>query len=115
MAVVRALAHLATNTVVGFVAFLGVFVGYAFSISFLVVAAMKPVFPDNVGIFVRNGILEGIGGRFPLPPGTEVVGGYWVVPLFTILGLVCSVLTTRGAKRFLSWFRARKIKTPVRA
>jgi uncharacterized membrane protein len=106
----RAVGHLATTTVVGFVAGLGVFIGYAVGLAFLLVAAMKPVFPNNVGLFVKDGVVRSFGGLFPVPPGTELRGGYWIVPCSVAAGLLIIVATHRGAKRFLTWWRGR---TPV--
>ena len=106
---VRALAHLAGTTFLGFFAALGVFTGYAFGLSLLALAFLKPVFPQNVGLFWRDGF-KGFGALFPVPPDTQLVGGYWIVPFGLVLGLLAIVLTTRGAKRFLAFFRTRGIK-----
>ncbi len=106
-AVVRALWRLATTTVAGFLAALGLFVGYAFGVSFLAVAVLKPLFPQNVGLIVVEGVPRSFGAIFPLPAGAEVWGGYWVIPICVAIGLGCLVLTHRGARAFLGWWRAR--------
>jgi uncharacterized membrane protein len=106
-AVVRALWRLATTTVAGFFAALGLFIGYTFGVSFLAVAALKPLFPQNVGLIAVDGMPRQLGAIFPLPAGAEVWGGYWVIPICVALGLGFLVLTHRGARAFLGWWRAR--------
>ena len=107
-AVAWALWHLATTTVRGFFAALGLFVGYAVGASFMVLAVLKPIFPQNVGLFVVDGIPRSFGAQFPIPAGAEVRGGYEIVPIALAVGLAVLVVTHRGARRFLSWWRERR-------
>jgi uncharacterized membrane protein len=107
LAVGRAVFHLATSTFVGFFASLGLFVGYSMGVAFLVLAVLKPIFPDNVGFIVKGAGNFDVGFTSPLPPGAVVRGGYAVIPLFIALGLAILVGTHRGARRFLGWWRAR--------
>ena len=107
----RALWHVATS-VQGFFAALGLFIGYAAGVGFIAVAALKPIFPQNVGLIVRNGIPVGIGATFPIPPGTEVMGGYALIPLFLITGAVILAFTHRLARNFVAWWRGR-LKGPT--
>lgn len=107
-AVLRALWRLATTTAGGFAAALLLFIGYSSGISFLLIAALKPVFPNNVGLFVVNGVPHSFGINFPGPPGAEVVGGYWVIPIGLAVGLGILVATHRGAHGFLGWWRRRR-------
>jgi uncharacterized membrane protein len=111
-AILRALWHLATTTVAGFAATLGLFIGYVLGGSFIVVAALKPIFPDNVGLFVVDGVPRSFGADFPIPPGAQVLGGYWVIPISLALGLGILVLTHRGARSFLSWWRGHRLVRP---
>jgi amino acid transporter len=106
-AVARALWRLATTTVAGFFAALALFIGYVFGVAFLAIAALKPLFPQNVGLIVVDGVPRAFGGLFPMPAGAEVWGGYWVIPICVAIGLGFLVLTHRGARAFLSWWRAR--------
>ena len=48
--------------------------------TFLLTAALKHVLPDNVGLFVRNGVPIGFGVEFPIAAGVEVGGGSGVIP-----------------------------------
>lgn len=104
----RAVWRLATMTVRGFFAALGLFTGYAMGASLLITAMLKPVFPNNVGLFVRDGVPYAFGVNFPAQPGFEVWGGYWVIPIAGLLGLAILVGTHRAAARFLAWWRAQR-------
>lgn len=106
-AVVRALWRLASTTVSGFLGSLGLFVGYAIGTAFVVMAVIKLLFPGNVGLIVVNGVPRAFGAQFPLPPGAEVYGGYWVVPVSLGVGLAVLVLSHRVARKFLAWWMAR--------
>jgi hypothetical protein len=107
-AVARALWQLATTTASGFFAALGLLVGYSAGAGFVITAALKPIFPRNVGVFLRDGVPVSIGAQFPAPPaGAEVAGGYWIVPVALAIGLAILVVTHRGARAFLAWWRAR--------
>jgi len=112
----RAVRHLAVTTVVGFGAALGILIGYLFGLAFLSLAILKPIFPENVGIWVRDGHESlrtefpwRLGGQFPIPPGEHVVGGYWVIPICLFLGLLVLVLNHRGTMKFLNWWRNRRV------
>jgi len=101
----RALLRLASTTVLGFFAVLGLFAGYALGISFLAIAVLKPIFPANVGFIVVNGVVRSMGAQFPMPPGGEVRGGYWIIPIGIAGGLAALALTHRLALRFVEWWR----------
>jgi hypothetical protein len=105
--IARALWQVATTTGAGFFAALGLFIGYTTGAAFLVTAALKPIFPNNVGVFVRDGIPISYGAEFPTQPGIEVWGGYWVIPVAALIGLAILVATHRCARRSLGWWRAR--------
>jgi amino acid transporter len=108
----RAMWHLAASTFAGFGAALGVFVGYLAGIACIAIAVLKPIFPNNVGIWVTDdggGFPWKMGALFPAPRGEHVVGGYWIIPVALVLGLGILVLNHRGTKRFLSWWRNRRV------
>jgi hypothetical protein len=107
--VVRAVWLGAMTTVKGFAAALALFTGYAAGFAFLVLAVMKPIFPNNVGIMTAHGIPYAIGAQFPTPLGTEVVGGYWVIPLAAGCGLGVLVGTHRFARRLLARRQGRRL------
>jgi len=109
----RALWHLATTTLGGFAGALLLFIGYVCGIAFLLLAVLKPVFPENVGLFVVDGVPRSFGALFPGPAGAEVLGGYWVIPICLGAGLGILVATHRGAQRFLSWWRGRRRESSI--
>jgi hypothetical protein len=109
----RAVWHLAVTTVIGFGAALGILIGYLFGLAFLSLAILKPVFPNNVGVWVRTGHESirtefpwRLGAQFPIPPNEHVVGGYWVIPICLFLGLLVLVVNHRGTVKFLHWWRS---------
>jgi uncharacterized membrane protein len=111
----RAIAHLAATTVFGFLAALGLLTGYLAGAAFLAIAALKPIFPNNVGFFVVNGpgsMPTSLSAQFPAP-GVPA-GGNWVILIGLVFGLGLLVLTHRGAKKFLAWGRARRSSTMTR-
>jgi uncharacterized membrane protein len=114
-AIARAVWHVAMSGVSGFLAGLGLFIGYATGAGFVILGAMKPIFPDNVGIWVGGAsIAEGVdigwraGLNITASSHAHNVGGYWVIPIFLAAGLGLLVLTNRGARKFLGWWRQRR-------
>ncbi len=106
--IVRAMWHVAATTVTGFFAALGLFTGYLSAFGFFAIAALKPIFPNNVGVQFVHGIPVGLGAHFPLTPDTELGGGYWIIPFALFCGLGIFVGTHRGAKKFLGRWRSRR-------
>jgi hypothetical protein len=108
---VRAVSHMALTTVAGFFTALGLFASYLGSIGFIALAFMKPIFPNNVGVWVHDATPEALsfnfGAAFPALPHQHVTGGYWVIPIALFLGLGGLVLTHRGARAFLTRWRKR--------
>jgi uncharacterized membrane protein len=105
----RALWHAATTSVFGFLWAMLVFVGWTIGISFLVVAVVKVIFPNNVAVFTLNGAFYSVGAEFGLPPGVEAHPfGYWVVPVAIAVGLAILIATQRASRRILGWMRSRR-------
>jgi amino acid transporter len=106
---VRAVGHLAEKTVTGFVTAFVLFIGYATSFAFFAIAVLKPVFPDNVGIQYLHGFPVGLGAHFPVPPSTNLRGGYWIIPIALFFGMGIFVATHRGARKYLAQWRGRRL------
>ena len=104
----RAVWQLALKTFVGSAVATGLFSAYAAGIAFLSIAVLKPIFPNNVGLIVRDGKLPTFGGQFPLPPGATVSGGYWVIPVSIACGIAVLVLTHMATRRYLADWRKRR-------
>ena len=105
----RALWNAATTSVVGFTWATFVFIGWTTGLSFLAVAVIKVIFPNNVGVFTHNGAFVGAGAEFGMPAGTEAHPfGYWVIPVALGLGLLILVGTQRASRRILTWMRSRR-------
>lgn len=109
--VFRALWMVST-TLRGFFVALALFVGYAAGLGFIAVAALKPIFPQNVGLILRDGIPVAVGAVFPLAPGSEVVGGFWLIPVCLLFGSITLMGTHRMARAFVAWWRTR-LKGPT--
>jgi hypothetical protein len=115
--IARALWHMATTSVAGFLWAMIMFTGWMIGVSFLWLAVLKPVFPGNVGFQYVNGRLNGFGAVWPLgtlAPGVEVHGGYWLIPACMIIGLGVLVFTQRASRRLLSWMRSRRPSARLR-
>jgi uncharacterized membrane protein len=107
VSIARAIWHLATTTMRGFFAGLGLLIGYLTGAGFILVAAMKPLFPQNVGVVMRHGWPVAVGARFPAP-AEPLAGGYWIIPLGLLLGLGILRISHRGAVGYLNWWRAKR-------
>ncbi len=115
LVIARAVWHVAMSTVTGFFAGCALFIGYLGGVVFIVLAGMKPIFPDNVGVWVPDAsISDGIdigwrAGVYVAGSRHEhLIGGYWVIPIFVIVGLGMLFVTHRGARKFLVWWRRRQ-------
>ena len=95
---------------VGFWVALGISVGYTLGASFLFLAIMKPVFPQNVGFWADNadGIPRDLAMKVPAPANQHDVAGYWLIPVCVILGILALRATHGLARRFLTRWRERR-------
>jgi uncharacterized membrane protein len=109
VSIIRAVSHLAVSTIGGFFAALGLLVGYLTAFCFVALAVLKPIFPNNVGIQFVHGFPVALSAHFPVSPDTDLRGGYWIIPFALFIGLAIFVATQRGARRYLSWWRGRRL------
>jgi uncharacterized membrane protein len=105
----RALWHLAVSTVVGFFVGLATLIGCLVGGVTILIAFLKPFFPNNVGMQFVHGVPIGFAAQFPVPPGTDLRGGYWIIPLALVFGLAVLALTHRCARWYLGWWRERRL------
>jgi len=108
LAVARALGRIAVTTNLYFVTFLGLFLGYGMAFSFFLMALMKPIFPENVGLTRVNGRFRSFGIDFGLPPGATVEGGYWIIPFSIVIGAALLWFTHRWARHVLRTWQSRR-------
>ena len=102
-AVVRSIFQTAAMGIGRFVTSWFLFMGYVLGLSLVIIALLKPIFPNNVGIWVHEGF--SIGAEFPAPPGAAPIGGYWIIPLFIGIGVGMLVLTHGFARRWIGRIR----------
>ena len=88
----RTLSRWTLTGIQSYIIFVVALVGYLMGAAFYVTALLKPFFPHHIGIFVSQ---EGLNiARFPdPPPGTELVGPYYV-PIAVCAGFLFTFLTT---------------------
>ena len=108
-AVFRTLFHVAGTGTAGFFGALLLFVGYAAAFGTLSMAVLKPIFPGNVGLWVRNGMPISLGAQFPAPAGAELIGGYWIIPIALAVGIGLLVITHRAARRWIEKLRTQTV------
>jgi hypothetical protein len=104
----RAVWHLAATTLLGSAVATGLFSAYAAGIGFIAVGLLKPIFPNNVGLLVVDGVPRSFGAQFPTPPGGTVYGGYWIIPFSIACGVAVLVLAHRTTARYLNSWRSRR-------
>jgi len=100
VAVLRSLFHAAATGGRGFLIAMLLLLGYSSGAAFISVAVLKPIFPNNVGLWVDQGF--SLGGRFPAPDGVTPLGGYWVIPICLFIGLMLLILTHKLARRWVA-------------
>jgi hypothetical protein len=105
--VLRSLLHAAASGVLGFLIAIALFCGYLIGAAFVALAALKPVFPQNVGLWFKDGVPRSFGAEFPVSPGMELVGGYWVIPIAMITGLAILLVVHRAARRWIASLRSK--------
>jgi hypothetical protein len=110
LSVLSALWRVTAKTMVGFWAALGVSVGYTFGATFLFLAIMKLIFPENVGFWADNtdGFPRDLTMKFPAPTNQHDAAGYWLIPACVILGILLLKGTHGFARRFLTRWRERR-------
>ena len=106
VAVLRSLFHAAAMGVLAFFTAWLLFAGYAVGLGFFVVGVLKPIFPNNVGLWILEGFPT-LGARFPAPEGVEPMGGYAIIPICFAVGLAVLIFTHLAARRWISRLRER--------
>lgn len=92
------------STLIGFFYAFFFFVSYLVSISFVFIGVMRPIFPESVGLFLKEGSLKGFGffTSASFDSNTQEILGYWVIPISLFIGIIWFILT--------SWLLKKTIK-----
>ena len=104
-AVMRSLFHGAATGIAAFFTVLLLFTGYVSGLAFISIAVLKPIFPNNVGLWTHEGF--SLGGEFPAPEGLTPLGGYWIIPICLLIGLAILIGTHVAARRWIAGLRER--------
>ena len=104
----RAVWHIAVTTLVGSAVATGLFSAYAAGVAFIAIGLLKPIFPNNVGVLVIDGVPRSFGAEFPVPPGATIYGGYWIIPFSIACGVAVLTLTHTATRRYLASWRKRR-------
>jgi hypothetical protein len=101
--VFKGLLRWGCNTLVGFFYSLFFFASYLISASFVLVGIMKPIFPEKVGFFLRNGRFENFGLIMGVTddPNMQEVLGYWLIPIALVIGIAWFFVTTWLLKKVI--------------
>jgi len=108
----RATLRLATKGVFGILVFFAAIFGYAFGGGMVLCGILKPIFPQNTGVWVsvtHSIVGSGVIVPAPRPPAHEILG-LWYIPIALILGSLTLLATTaiiRAALRTSQRWQAR--------
>jgi hypothetical protein len=91
--------------------FLIALLGYAAGVGFLVLALLKPIFPDRTGLWVGPGVFEftfriGMRPSYYTASVHEVLG-WWFLPVCLIIGSLSLLATTKAIQLLTRRFRWR--------
>jgi uncharacterized membrane protein len=90
----RATLRWAMTGVGGFMVFFALVIGYSLAFAFYVCAFLKPIFPENVGLWLSaNGLNMGFHTSSD-PAGQELLG-IWLAPVALFLGCLSIIGTTK--------------------
>jgi uncharacterized membrane protein len=107
----RAALRWATTGVEGFLVFVIAVIGYATGIAFLLLALLKPLFPQYTGLWVGPNEFNfsfRMGATMTNPPSpVHEVLGWWLIPVCLVAGSLSLALTTKLLQFLFRRFRWR--------
>ena len=106
VAVLRSLVHAAAMGIASFFTAWLLFAGYAVGLGFIIVGVLKPIFPNNTGLWIHKGFPT-LGAQFPAPEGVAPMGGYAIIPICFAVGLAVLIFTHLAARRWIGRLRER--------
>ncbi|HEU4415157.1 MAG TPA: hypothetical protein VFT65_10280 [Candidatus Angelobacter sp.] len=106
--VLRTLSRWTLTGIQGYIVFVIAMIGYTMGIALYITALFKPLFPHNIGMFVSDHAIN--LARFPdPPPGTEMLGAYYV-PIAVAAGYLFTLVTTVSIRGIVRKFGRLKQK-----
>jgi hypothetical protein len=108
--ILRAALRWALTGVEGFVVFWIAVVGYLMGGGFLLLALLKPIFPQRTGLWIGPGDFEFTIRMGALPvstPALHEVLGWWFMPVCAVLGSLALIATTKLLQFLMKRFRWR--------
>lgn len=107
--ILRATLRWAMTGVEGVVVFFIAIFGYLTGVGFLLLALLKPLFPERTGLWVGPRVFDFSFrmGLLPLYPSATVheVLGWWFIPVCLVLGSLTVLLTTKVIQFLTKRFR----------
>lgn len=102
LVLLRATLRLATKGVSGILVFFLAIFGYAIGGGLVLCGLLKPIFPENAGLWVsvEHTVNSGVLFPAPTPPAHEILG-MWYMPIALALGSLTLLLTTFLIRRSL--------------
>lgn len=89
----RGTLRMATRGLSGILVFFAGAFGYLIGGGLVLSAMLKPVFPNNTGVWMRDGRLVSSGTLFPPPSGAHEVLGNWYIVISLVLGSLLLLAT----------------------
>jgi uncharacterized membrane protein len=107
--ILRAALRWATMGIEGFIVFMIAIVGYAMGGGFLLLALLKPFFPQYTGFWVgpdQASFSFRMGATMTNPPSpVHEVLGWWLIPICLVVGSLSLALTTKLLQFLFRRFR----------
>ena len=102
LVLLNAALRLATKGISGVVVFFCGIIGYAIGGGFVLSGLLKPIFPANTGVWIKDGMLDQSGTLFPAPgPPAHEVLGMWYIPIALTVGSLTLLLTSFVIRKWL--------------
>jgi hypothetical protein len=101
----RATMRWAMTGIRGFIAFWVLFIGYSAAAMFYLCAFLKPIFPDNIGLWFNPETREfNMGYHGPGSPPAQELLGFWL----SLVALFCGCLCIIGTTKLVRWMISRR-------
>ena len=111
LVILRACLRWAKTGVEGTAVFFIALFGYMMGAGFLLLALLKPIFPNHTGLWVGPNVFDfsfrmGLSTGYP-PPTVHEVLGWWFIPVSLVLGSLTILATTKVIRVLMKRFQWR--------